>query len=95
MSKLEWKTIKVKVKDLKKADFNPRKISEQSKKYLLDSLNKFDLVDIPVVNKDWNVISGNQRIDALIISGRSDDEIDVRIPNRQSLILMQVCLMLN
>lgn len=83
MSKLIWKTVKVKVRDLKKAEFNPRRITEQSKKHLLESLNKFDLVDIPVVNKDWNVISGNQRIDALIISGRSDEEIDVRIPNRQ------------
>ncbi len=83
MKKLEWITKKVKVKDLVKLDINPRKISEEKKQKLIESLEKFNLVEIPVVNTDMEIIGGNQRITALMLVGRSDEEIDVRFPNRK------------
>ena len=83
MEKLQWETIKVKVKDLVQLDINPRKISEEKKQKLSESLDKFNLVEIPAVNTDMKIIGGNQRVTALLIAGRGEEEIDVRYPNRK------------
>lgn len=83
MKKLEWETRKVKVKDLIKLEFNPRKITEEKRKKLIESLEKFNLVEIPAVNTDNKIIGGNQRVTALLLSGRGEEEIDVRYPNRK------------
>jgi len=80
--KLTWRTEQRKVSDLKKSEINPRKISDEQKKALIASLDKFDLVDIPVLNSQNEVISGNQRINALLIAGRGEELIDCRVPNR-------------
>jgi len=81
--KLHWITKKVKVSDLLQLDINPRKISEQKKQKLIESLEKFDLVEIPAINTDMQIIGGNQRVTALMLVGRGDEEIDVRYPNRK------------
>ena len=81
--KLKWETKKVKVKDLIELDINPRKISETKKQKLVESLERFNLVEIPAVNTDMQIIGGNQRVTALMLVGRGEEEIDVRIPNRK------------
>jgi hypothetical protein len=83
MTKLKWETKKVKVKDLVQLDINPRKISEEKKQKLKESLEKFNLVEIPAVNTNYKIIGGNQRVTALMLAGRGDDDIDVRYPNRE------------
>lgn len=83
MEKLKWETKKVKVKDLIQLSINPRKISENKKQKLIESLEKFNLVEIPAVNKDMEIIGGNQRVMALVLLGRGEEEIDVRVPNRK------------
>lgn len=83
MKQLKWQTKKVKVKDLVQLDINPRKISEEKKQKLVESLEKFNLVEIPAVNSDLQIIGGNQRVTALLLVGRGDEEIDVRFPNRK------------
>lgn len=82
MINLFWETKKVKVGDLKTLDFNPRKITEEKRQKLIKSLEKFNLAEIPAVNTDMVVIGGNQRVFALMLMGRADEEIDVRMPNR-------------
>lgn len=82
-NQLYWITQQRKVSELIISDFNPRKIEDSQKKALLDSLEKFDLVDIPVLNSENMIISGNQRVKALILAGRSDENIDCRIPSRK------------
>lgn len=82
MEKLEWKTVKRKVSDIFTLKINPRKITEKKRKELIDSVEKFNLVDIPVINFDDKLISGEQRLKVLILLGRQDEEIDVRFPNR-------------
>ena len=52
MSKLKWETKKVKVKDLVQLDINPRFISDEMREKLIQSIEKFDLVEIPAVNTD-------------------------------------------
>jgi len=83
MEKLQWQTKKVKVKDLVQLDINPRKITEDKKQKLVESLEKFNLVEIPAVNTDLQIIGGNQRVTALLLVGRGEEEIDVRFPNRK------------
>ena len=81
--KLEWLTEKRKVNDLLPLDINPRKISEAKKQQLIKSIEKFNLAEIPAINKDNTIISGHQRIKALQLIGRGEEMIDVRVPNRQ------------
>jgi hypothetical protein len=83
MKKLEWHTAKRKVNDLIPLEINPRKITEEKKQKLIDSIERFNLVDIPVINIDNQVIGGHQRLKALQLIGRGDEIIDVRIPNRK------------
>ena len=83
MAKLYWKTEKRLIKDLMLSDINPRKISKEQKEALQKSLEKFNLADIPVLNTDNTIISGNQRLQILYDLGKGNDEIDVRVPNRK------------
>ena len=82
MEKLIWTTQQKKVSDLIQLEINPRKITEEKKAKLKQSLEKFDLVEIPAINTDNKIIGGNQRIVALLLLGRGEELIDVRIPNR-------------
>jgi DNA modification methylase len=83
MQKLEWSTVQRKVNDLLPLDINPRKITDEKRNKLIESINKFNLAEIPTINKDNTLISGHQRMKAMQIIGRGDELIDVRIPNRQ------------
>ena len=83
MAKLSWKTEKRLIKDLMLSDINPRKISPEQKEALTKSLEKFNLADIPVLNTDNTIISGNQRLQILYDLGKGSEEIDVRVPNRK------------
>lgn len=82
MIPLQWHTEKRKVSELIPYEFNPRKLSETRKQKLIDSLEKFNLAEIPAINTDGRIIAGHQRVKVLIILGRKDEEIDVRLPNR-------------
>lgn len=82
MEKLIWTTQKIKVESLVPLNFNPRKISEEKRQKLIDSLEKFNLAEIPAVNTDLTILGGNQRVFALMLMGRGEEEIDVRMPNR-------------
>ena len=68
-----------------KAHFNMNEIlrSEKEKQQLIKSIEKFNLAEIPAINKDNTIISGHQRIKALQLIGRGEEMIDVRVPNRQ------------
>lgn len=81
--KLVWRTEKRLVKDLLPYEKNPRIISEKQLKDLTKSMKRFNLVEIPAVTPDGRIIAGHQRIKALQLLGRGDEEIDVRIPNRK------------
>jgi hypothetical protein len=79
---LFWTTEKRNVKELIPLPYNPRKLSERQRNDLEKSLSKFNLVEIPAVNKDNTIIAGHQRLMILTALGRGNDEIDVRIPSR-------------
>jgi hypothetical protein len=54
----------IEVGKLKPAEYNPRTISEDDMLHLIESLEKFGLVEPIVVNKDMTVIGGHQRLEA-------------------------------
>lgn len=84
MSKqLEWKTTQRKVNDLLPLEINPRKITDQKRQKLINSIQKFNLAEIPAINADNTIISGHQRMKAMQLLQRGEEMIDVRIPNRQ------------
>ncbi len=82
MEKIEWSTQKRKLSELVPASYNPRKLSKKAYYDLKQSLEKFNLADLPSVNTNNVIISGHQRVRVLTdIYGRNH-EIEVRVPNR-------------
>lgn len=60
--------------EIKGADYNPRRISEQAKKKLRDNIKRVGLLDTIVVNKNtMNIVSGHQRIAILDSLERKKD----------------------
>ncbi len=82
-NKLCWHTERRKIKDLIPTEGNPRQLTEKQAKDLQESLEKFNLVDIPAINTDNRIISGHQRVAILKVLGRSGEMVDVRVPSRQ------------
>jgi hypothetical protein len=83
MEQLKWITVQRKVCDLIPNPENYKKLSETKKKKLIASLEKFGLVDIPVIDFDEMLLSGHQRLVCLIVMERENEVIDVRYPNRK------------
>jgi DNA modification methylase len=83
LAPLEWSTEKRKVSDLIPYEYNPRKLSEDKKQKLRESLEKYNLAEIPAINTNDVIIAGHQRVVVLMEIGRGDELIDVRVPNRE------------
>lgn len=83
MNKLTWTTVQKKVNELIPQKINPRTITDKQMSDLTRSLKKYNLVEIPAIDLNGNILAGHQRIKALKILGRGDELIDVRIPNRK------------
>ena len=79
---LEWITEKRKISDLIPYEKNPRILTPKQQRDLQASLEKFNLAEIPVINTDNKIVAGHQRLKILILLGRGNEEIDVRVPNR-------------
>jgi len=80
---ISWKNETRKVSELVPHPLNPRKISETQIAQLTESLTRFNLAEIPVINTDNQLLAGHQRCKILIMLERSDEVIDVRVPNRK------------
>ena len=80
--KLEWINEKRKLSDLIPFENNPRYLTDKQKEDLKKSLEKFSLVEVPIIDTDNKIIAGHQRIKVLK-ELEGDIEIDVRIPNRK------------
>lgn len=82
MEKLEWYTEKRKVKDLIPFEYNPRILTDERKEKLRRSLERFNLAEIPAINKDNIILAGHQRVKVMLELNMGEDVIDVRVPNR-------------
>lgn len=83
MQKLEWHTEKRRIKILLPYKHNPRQMTQDQADQLRRSIEKFNFVEIPVIDIDNTIIAGHQRLRIMKILGRGDEEIDVRVPNRK------------
>lgn len=82
-TKLVWTTQKRKINDLIPYEHNPRKLTEEQAKQLKKSIEKFGLVEIPVIDTDNLLVAGHQRCAMMQLLGRGEEEVDVRVPNRK------------
>ena len=71
---MRWQLEKWKLEDLEGYEKNPRTLSEKEHRHLSDSIERFGLVDKPVVNTDGTIIGGHQRIAVLLAKGEVDVE---------------------
>lgn len=62
---INWNLQSLHIKDLKKHPKNPRQITKEQLHYLEKLIQKFGLIDKPIVNKDLTIIGGHQRIKIL------------------------------
>lgn len=83
MQKLSWRTVARTVSDLIPNEKNPRVMNAKQIEDLKKSLKKFNLVEIPVIDTENNVLAGHQRLMVLKLLGRENEKIEVRIPNRK------------
>jgi DNA modification methylase len=79
---LQWHTEQRRVSELKGYDKNPRYLTPEQENALVESLQRFNLVEIPAINADGTIIAGHQRCAILHKLGRGEQYIDVRVPNR-------------
>ena len=78
-----WKTEKRIVKDLVFFEENPRKISREKFLILVESIKNIGYAEIVAINTDNIICAGHMRVHALIELGMSDEEIEVRVPERK------------
>lgn len=58
-------------------------MTDTEKGNLSKSLDKFDYVEVVIINTDNRLIGGHQRRNDFIAKGKQDELIDVRVPNRK------------
>lgn len=83
MEQLVWHNEQRLVKDLVPFFKNPRFMTDEQKEHLTKSIIKFNLVEIPAIDIDNVLIAGHQRCSILMMLGRGEELIDVRVPNRK------------
>jgi hypothetical protein len=83
MEELSWHTETRTVSELVPNIKNPRTISKKQLEALKRSFEKYNLVEIPAIDINGDILAGHQRIKIMKILGRGDELIDVRVPNRK------------
>jgi hypothetical protein len=78
---ITWSLRSVKVKDLKEHPRNPRQISKDQMAQLQGLIQKFGLIDKPIINTDRMLIGGHQRLTALKKMGVK--EVECWAPDRE------------
>lgn len=77
---ITWSTEKRQIAELNPATYNPRKWPEKECKDLSTSLERFNLADPIIINKNNIIIGGHFRVK--ILKERGASEVDCRVPNR-------------
>lgn len=78
---INWTLVSREIKSLKKYPKNPRRLTAIQYDHLHKSLEKFGLIDKPIINRDNTIIGGHQRISILKKDGIT--KIQCWIPERQ------------
>lgn len=71
----------IKITDLKPAEYNPRRISDDDYQKLKNSISTFGLVDPIIVNlKNMHIVGGHQRYDVLLDEHMLDNDFVAELP---------------
>lgn len=71
----------IKITDLKPAEYNPRRISDEDYQKLKNSISTFGLVDPIIVNlKNMHIVGGHQRYDVLLEEHMLDNDFVAELP---------------
>ena len=83
MKKIIWSTATRTIGELIPHKQNPRILTGIQKDFLRESLERFGLVEIPVINSDNTLLAGHQRTGIMLALHGEGFAIDVRVPNRK------------
>lgn len=81
MEPISWKIIKVKTKDLKEYEDNPRALTKKGLADLEASITKFGVADPPILNKDLTICGGHGR--KVVLMKMGIDEVECKVCTRQ------------
>jgi DNA modification methylase len=92
---IRWTLKSFAIKDLKPLDKNPRKLTKEQYHHLKLSLDKFGIIDKPIVTFDGNIIGGHQRIK--ILKGEGLQEVECWVPDQElsAKDIEELCIRLN
>lgn len=77
---IKWHLEQRKLSSLKPYHKNPRFIKEKDAEHLKTSIEKFGLIDKPIINPDGTIIGGHQRIS--VLEGLDTKTIDCWVPDK-------------
>ncbi len=80
INKYNWRLELVPIKKLKEHPKNPRQIHKHEFEHLKRLIAKFGLIDKPIVNADFMIIAGHQRIK--ILKKDKEKEVECWMPDR-------------
>lgn len=66
---IEWQLVQADIDEVIPYDKNPRQLTDKQFRDLSDSLSRFGLIDKPILNADYTVIGGHQRLEVLKAKG--------------------------
>lgn len=78
---INWTLKTLPIKDLKDHPKNPRQISKEQYRHLESLIDKFGLIDKPIVNTDNQIIGGHQRIK--ILKKKKVKSVECWVPDHQ------------
>ncbi len=77
---ITWNLETRKLDSLTRYEKNPRTLSEKEHRQLSNSIDKFGLIDKPILNANNTIIGGHQRIE--VLSSQNVQEVQCWIPGR-------------
>lgn len=78
---VNWELQLLKIHNIKNHKKNPRQIDKKQYAHLENLIQKFGLIDKPVVNEDMTLIGGHQRLK--ILKKMKVKEVECWVPDRQ------------
>lgn len=81
--KLKWSNDRIALGKLAPCDYNPRTLSAAQYEQLKESLERFNLAEVPAIDLDNVIVAGHQRVKVLLDLYGPEYEIDIRRSNRK------------
>lgn len=77
---ISWKLQEIDIKNIIEYELNPRSISKKNLNNLSNIIKKFGLIDKPIINQDFTLIGGHQRLK--ILKKSKQKTVECWVPNR-------------